>query len=203
VLRVVRRRKIPGNFSGSGVEALAVPGLHAVGLLLRMFALLNQCGTQINNTQTSPPDQKAPRIVSRLHTLENESKICRQAFLPGKHFTVPSLPNVTAVNALGDFSIARDRLAIIDGEGSFVYPYLRASHFLPIPLRTVSSPMPISPAYVRTTTPLRHCLPPLRPLSLHLYAPIPPMIQSSELLTLLFIYALPGPLSEFFATHLS
>jgi len=67
--------------------------------------------------QTSPPDQKFPRIVSRLHTLENESKICRQAFPPGKYFTVPPLPNVTAVNALGDFSIARDRLAIIDGEG--------------------------------------------------------------------------------------
>jgi hypothetical protein len=30
---------------------------------------------------------------------------------------VPSLPNITAVNALGDFWIAADRLAIIDGEG--------------------------------------------------------------------------------------
>jgi len=120
-----------------------------MGLFLRMFSPLNEPGTQINNTQTSPPDQKAPRIVSRLHTLENESKICRQAFLPGKHFTVPSLPNVTAVNALGGFSIARDRLAIIDGEGPFVYPYFGAFYFPPIPPRTTASPTPISPAYVR------------------------------------------------------
>jgi hypothetical protein len=103
------------------VEALVVPSLHAMGLFLRMSALLDQSGTQANNTQTSPPDQKAPRIVSRLHTLENESKICRQAFLPGVHITVPALPNVTAVNALGDFSIAKDRLAIIDGEGTSSY----------------------------------------------------------------------------------
>ena len=131
------------------MEALAVSGLHSMGLLLRMFAPANGSGTRINNTQTSPPDQKAPRIVSRLRTLENESKICRQAFLPGKHFTVPSLPNVTAVNTLGDFSIARDRLAIIDGEGAFTHPYFGASHPPPIPLRTTVSPMPISPAYAR------------------------------------------------------
>ena len=40
-----------------------------------------------------------------------------EAFPPGEHFSVPSLPNITAVNALGDFDIAADRLAIIDGEG--------------------------------------------------------------------------------------
>ena len=32
---------------------------------------------------------------------------------------MPFLPNVTAVNVLGDYSIAADRLAIIDGEGMF------------------------------------------------------------------------------------
>ncbi|KAG5653760.1 hypothetical protein H0H81_010847 [Sphagnurus paluster] len=42
-------------------------------------------------------------------------KTVEQAFPPGKHFTVPSLPNVTAVNALGDFDLAADRLAFIDG----------------------------------------------------------------------------------------
>jgi hypothetical protein len=30
------------------------------------------------------------------------------------------MPNVTAVNALGDFGIAADRLAIIDGEGLYM-----------------------------------------------------------------------------------
>ena len=58
------------------------------------------------------------RIVSRLLTLEYESKICKQAYPPGKHFVVPSFPNISAVNALGDFDIAADRLAIIDGEGT-------------------------------------------------------------------------------------
>jgi hypothetical protein len=39
-----------------------------------------------------------------------------KAFPPGKHFTVPQLPNVTVVNELGDFDLAADRLAFIDGE---------------------------------------------------------------------------------------
>lgn len=132
---------------GSGCSKFARSG--ATSLYVRAP---DESGMQTDSVQTSPPDQKAPRIVSRLHTLENESKICRQAFLPGKHFTVPPLPNVTVVNTLGDFSITKDRLAIIDGEGTFVYPNSRASHFAPIPLRTVvhqTSPMPIPPAYVR------------------------------------------------------
>lgn len=40
----------------------------------------------------------------------------QQAFAPGEFFTVPPLPNVTSVNVLGDFGIAADRLAIVDGE---------------------------------------------------------------------------------------
>ena len=43
-----------------------------------------------------------------------------QAYPPGEYFTVPLLPNITAVNALGDFDIAADRLAFIDGEGLFI-----------------------------------------------------------------------------------
>ncbi|KAG6898404.1 hypothetical protein C0992_004115 [Termitomyces sp. T32_za158] len=65
---------------------------------------------------TAPPDQEQPRIISRRLTLEYLSKICKQAYPPGKFFTVPPLPNITAVNSLGDFDIAADRLAFIDGE---------------------------------------------------------------------------------------
>jgi len=75
-----------------------------------------QVCTQWGYFTTAPPDQKQPRIISRRLDLAYESKICKQAFLPGEHFTVPSLPNITAVNALGDFDIAADRLALIDGE---------------------------------------------------------------------------------------
>jgi len=77
---------------------------------------LFQVCTEWGYFTTAPPDQNQARIVSRLLTLGYESKICKQAFPPGKHFSVPSLPNITAVNALGDFWIEADRLAIIDGE---------------------------------------------------------------------------------------
>ncbi|KNZ73179.1 Thymus-specific serine protease [Termitomyces sp. J132] len=75
-----------------------------------------QVCTQWGYFTTAPPDQNQPRIISRRLTLEYLSKICKQAYPPGKYFTVPRLPNITAVNALGDFDIAADRLAFIDGE---------------------------------------------------------------------------------------
>ncbi|KJA23225.1 hypothetical protein HYPSUDRAFT_137830 [Hypholoma sublateritium FD-334 SS-4] len=77
---------------------------------------LFQVCTEWGYFTTAPPDQNMARIVSKLLTLGYESKICKQAFPPGQHFSVPSLPNITAVNALGDFWIAADRLAFIDGE---------------------------------------------------------------------------------------
>lgn len=76
---------------------------------------LFQVCTQWGYFSTAPPEGY-PRIVSRLLTLEYEAKICQQAFLPGKYFIVPPMPNVSAVNVLGDFDIAADRLALIDGE---------------------------------------------------------------------------------------
>lgn len=79
-------------------------------------AWIFQVCTEWGYFDTAPPDQNQPRIVSRLLTLAYQSRICQQAYPPGKHFVVPSFPNVTAVNALGDFSIVADRLAIIDGE---------------------------------------------------------------------------------------
>lgn len=79
---------------------------------------LFQVCTQWGYFTTAPPEDTHPRIISKLLTLAYESRICTQAFPPGKHFRVPYMPNVTAVNALGDFDIAADRLAIIDGEGA-------------------------------------------------------------------------------------
>ncbi|KAK7028822.1 Serine carboxypeptidase [Paramarasmius palmivorus] len=75
-----------------------------------------QVCTQWGYFTTSPPSHSIPRIVSDLLTLEYLAKICQQAYLPGEFFTVPNLPNVSEVNVLGDFDIAADRLAIIDGE---------------------------------------------------------------------------------------
>lgn len=53
------------------------------------------------------------------------------AFPPGVHYAVPTLPNVTVVNELGDFGLAADRLAFIDGEGAFRLSALFYS--IPIP----------------------------------------------------------------------
>jgi hypothetical protein len=40
-----------------------------------------------------------------------------QAFPAGALFAVPAWPNVSVVNALGDYGLAADRLAFIDGDG--------------------------------------------------------------------------------------
>ncbi|EIW59107.1 peptidase S28 [Trametes versicolor FP-101664 SS1] len=74
-----------------------------------------QVCTEWGYFMTAPPEGQ-PRIISRRIDLAYESKLCKQAFVPGKDFIVPPLPNITAVNSLGDFDIAADRLAIIDGE---------------------------------------------------------------------------------------
>ncbi|KAI0648136.1 peptidase S28 [Trametes meyenii] len=76
---------------------------------------LFQVCTEWGYFSTAPPHGH-PRIVSRRLTLEYESKICKQAYPPGEHFVVPPFPNITSVNALGDFDIEADHLAIIDGE---------------------------------------------------------------------------------------
>jgi hypothetical protein len=67
-------------------------------------------------------------LASRRLTL----KSTLQAFPPGKYFQVPALPNVTAVNALGSFGIAADRLAFIDGESKVLLLFVcRFSHLFP------------------------------------------------------------------------
>ena len=53
-----------------------------------------------------------------------------QSFPPGKHARIPTWPNVTAVNALGDFKLSSHRLAFIDGDGInlFFHPDSYSSH---------------------------------------------------------------------------
>jgi hypothetical protein len=58
--------------------------------------------------------------------IDYEYKICIQAFPPGEYYKVFRLPNVTAVNAQGDFHIATDRLAFINGDGKSLYPFLES-----------------------------------------------------------------------------
>jgi hypothetical protein len=49
-------------------------------------------------------------------TLEYTSKICKQAYPPGKYFQVPEVPDVEEINARGDYDIEYSRLAFIDGD---------------------------------------------------------------------------------------
>ncbi|KAN0131018.1 peptidase S28 [Lactarius tabidus] len=78
--------------------------------------------TQWGYLTTAPPSG-TPSIISRLLDIDYEHKICVQAFPPGKHYAVPPLPNITAVNSLGSFHIEADRLAFIDGEVDPWRPY--------------------------------------------------------------------------------
>ncbi|WOO84920.1 putative extracellular serine carboxypeptidase [Vanrija pseudolonga] len=63
-----------------------------------------------------PAPEEGPSILSKRLTLEYTSKICKQAYPPGKHFTVPEWPNVADVNDRGDYDIEYSRLAFIDGD---------------------------------------------------------------------------------------
>jgi hypothetical protein len=63
----------------------------------------------------APPEDQ-PSVVSRRLTLEYSAKICKQAYLPGKHFSVPEWPDVEEVNRRGDYAIEETRLAFVDGD---------------------------------------------------------------------------------------
>ncbi len=55
--------------------------------------------------------------------MNNANPVGAQAYDPGEHFQVPPEPDVEAVNKLGGYNIAYDRLAIIDGQGTYTLPY--------------------------------------------------------------------------------
>ncbi|KAK8843963.1 hypothetical protein IAR55_006755 [Kwoniella newhampshirensis] len=73
-----------------------------------------QVCTQWGYFQTATTD--GPSILSKRLTLERDSKICRQAYPPGKYFSVPAIPDVEEINRRGDYAIEADRLAFIDGD---------------------------------------------------------------------------------------
>ncbi|RDX51519.1 peptidase S28 [Lentinus brumalis] len=75
-----------------------------------------QVCTQWGFLMTPPPDPKIPRIISNLLTKDYAALSCTLSYPPGEHFTVPKEPDVEAVNKLGGYHIAADRLAIIDGQ---------------------------------------------------------------------------------------
>ncbi|KZO95036.1 peptidase S28 [Calocera viscosa TUFC12733] len=72
-------------------------------------------------------------IVSQFHQVEATAKHCQAAFPNGEHFILPAWPNVSIVNELGSYSIAADRLALIDGEWDPWRP--RTPHSLHAPIR--------------------------------------------------------------------
>ncbi|WVQ63792.1 uncharacterized protein L199_001946 [Kwoniella botswanensis] len=88
-----------------------------------------------------PAPLEGPRIISNKLTLEYTSKTCRQAFPPGKHFTVPEWPDVEEVNRRGDYEIEFDRLAFIDGDRDPWRPMTPQSDWAPRRKSSVNRPV--------------------------------------------------------------
>ncbi|ELU40379.1 serine carboxypeptidase s28 domain-containing protein [Rhizoctonia solani AG-1 IA] len=120
------RFEISIDRSGSGVAGMDMAGQCLVQDSREDEPLISGL-----NVQGAPPNQAYPTIVSRRLTLDYTSAICRQAFPPGEHISVPDWPNVTAVNALGDYGLSADRLAFIDGDGGCADPWLPATPHSP------------------------------------------------------------------------
>ncbi|OCF35690.1 serine carboxypeptidase [Kwoniella heveanensis BCC8398] len=87
------------------------------------------------------PAEGLPRIVSNQLTLDYTSKVCKQAFPPGKHFTVPIWPDVAEVNNRGDYGIEYERLAFIDGDRDPWRPMTPQSDWAPKRNSSVSKPV--------------------------------------------------------------
>ncbi|KAG8748275.1 hypothetical protein FRC10_007665 [Ceratobasidium sp. 414] len=118
------RHKISINEPGSRMAGVDIPSGWAgcERRVLRRFCL------GVHRVGGAPPSRAYPSIVSRRLTLEYTSAICRQAFPAGAHFSVPAWPNVSVVNSLGDYGLAADRLAFIDGDED---PWLPATPHSP------------------------------------------------------------------------
>ncbi|KAH9936342.1 serine carboxypeptidase S28-domain-containing protein [Fomitopsis serialis] len=110
---------------------------------LWQFQVCTQWGYFFN----APPPE-IPSIVSRRLTVDYEAKTCKQAYTPGEHFIVPSMPNITAVNILGDYYIAADRLAIIDGEVDPWRPDTPHADEAPLRADTILRPYKVIPGGV-------------------------------------------------------
>ncbi|KAG8970253.1 hypothetical protein FRC03_010443 [Tulasnella sp. 419] len=96
----------------------------------------------------APGDPEQRSLLSRRITLDYTAKGCKQFFPPGAHYSIPLWPNVTSVNSLGDYGIAKDRLAFIDGDRD---PWIAATpHSWHAPERedTVTRPFKIIPSGV-------------------------------------------------------
>lgn len=57
-----------------------------------------------------------PKIVSTLLDYAYAHEICEKGFPAGQHHTMPERPNIDEVNRLGNFHLAVDRLAFVDGQ---------------------------------------------------------------------------------------
>jgi len=88
----------------------------------------------------SPPDPNQRRIISHHITLDYARKICKQAYKPGTHYTLPEWPKVDEVNSLGDFTLEADRLAFIDGTADPWMPATPHSWYAPNRTDTTNQP---------------------------------------------------------------
>ncbi|KDN42721.1 hypothetical protein K437DRAFT_257745 [Tilletiaria anomala UBC 951] len=71
--------------------------------------------------QSAPPEPTpghpaGPKLISSLIDHNYSTEVCRQGYLPGKHYNLPAHPNISEVNALGGFALSTTNLALIDGQ---------------------------------------------------------------------------------------
>ncbi|GAK62376.1 peptidase S28 [Moesziomyces antarcticus] len=57
-----------------------------------------------------------PKLVSTLLDYAYAHEICQRGFPKGDHFEMPARPDIDEVNRLGNFALAVDRLAFVDGQ---------------------------------------------------------------------------------------
>lgn len=80
-------------------------------------------------------------MISRHNTYDKAYALCTNAFPPGKLFSIPPQPDVDVVNSIGGYTLARDRLAYIDGEAD---PWREVTvHSSLAPVRTSSDERPL------------------------------------------------------------
>lgn len=113
----IQRRLAEGQTVSNIIEGLDHPAPDAVDLDQTWRLWEFQTCTEWGYGFSSPKDPNAPRAISKFVTSEEYRKNnCQGDYKPGEHFQIPEFADVDKINSLGDYPIAADRMATVDGE---------------------------------------------------------------------------------------
>lgn len=105
----------PG-MNASALSVLDHPPAEDVSLENKARVWRFQTCTEWGYWQGAPSDPEQRRVVSKYATVDRWLQGCHSKFPPGKHYSIPAQPDVSKTNSLGDYDIAGDRFATVDGE---------------------------------------------------------------------------------------